>query len=189
VNRRNNPWVILVIAVLGAGLSGYAGWQLVVVGTRTYKVGDLEIIHGKLLRSQELRVARSEVLQIELFDQPLPFRGSSVSYARCYNKNVLEHLVTGCEVEVGVLPDEERKPWRDYFRDQQFLNIYSLAVNGEVAFSLEDFNRCARANEKVGRRTIPIMLIFSLALLTYALWIIVEQRKAKLGALSLSLSL
>jgi len=168
-----------VIAVLGLGLFGCASWHFLVVGSPIYRGSDLKIIHGKLLRAREIRVARSDALQIELFGQPISFRGGSVSYARCYDRKALALLATGCEVDIGVLPDEERKPWRDYLTGQQFLNIYSLAVNGEVALSLEDFNRCARANERIGKIIPPILLIISIVLLISALRMINEKRKAK----------
>jgi hypothetical protein len=183
VRSSRNPWFVLIVGLFGLGLFGWAGYQLFVVGAPRYAARDLTNVRGRLHQSRVLRQPRGiDVLQLWVEGQRLPFRTSSIIYPRCYRNETLAALQPGADIEIGVLPSERIKPYRSRISGQEFLNIYSLAINGAVALSVDDYNRCAEHNDKVGRIVDPIMLAISVALVVFSVRAIVQQRRSKTKA-------
>jgi hypothetical protein len=181
VKQSNNPWVVLVIGLAGLGLFGWLGWQLFVVGGKTYTERDLEIIFGTIERGSVFHRGRNDVLEIRLMGQPLPFIASSITYPRCFRADVAAMLKPGQPVIIGVSPEERIKPYRSGITREPYLNVYSLILNGEVMLSVDDYNRCSRHNDAVGRIVDPILLAVSMMLLIYWVRTILRQRRTRFG--------
>ena len=178
MRQSNNAWAVLVIALIGLGLFGWLGIRLFIFGETRHTERDLEMVAGKVERSGEVHRGRGgAVLQIWIAGQAVPFQGSSISYPKCYRKDLLAALQPGAPVEIGILPAEKAKPYRSGLTRQPFLNIYALAVNGEIALSIDDYNRCAAHNEGVGRIVDPVLLAVSLLLLIFSVRTIASRRR------------
>lgn len=178
--KGNSPWVVGVIGLAGLAMFGWLGVKLFLIGGHPYIRSDLEMVSGKIKHSGVLRSRYGDVLQIYLEGQDIAFRGSSFVYPKCYRKDLLNTLRPGAVVAIGVLPAEKARPYHSGIKRRPYLNIYAMIVNGQTALSVDDYNRCAAANDRVGRIVDPILLGISIALLTFSIVTIVRQRHTRL---------
>ena len=181
MKQQNNPWIVLIIAVAGVGLFGWFAWQLFVTGGKRYTEHDLEIVFGSVERSAVVRRGRNDVLEIRLVGEPLPFIAGSITFPRCFRADVAAKLKPRMPVIMGVLPSERAKPYRSGITREPYLNIYSLILNGEIVLSVDDYNRCSRHNDDVGRIVDPILLSISVMLLIFSARTILRQRRTRFG--------
>jgi hypothetical protein len=157
----SSPRIALAVAFLITVLVGYGTFHLLFLSGYRYKPQDLEIVQGELARVDIIKSMRSQSLQIWLRGDSLPYRGS-VGFPGYYQKDLVESLKPGTTITVGTLRAERAKPKRHWISGQEWIDIYSLSVEGTTAFALDDYNRWIAQNEKVGKIIMPILFVLGI---------------------------
>ncbi|WP_156120501.1 hypothetical protein [Neosynechococcus sphagnicola] len=160
------------IGVLGSTLFGVASIHLFTDQSFYPTTENTELVHGRLREAIQIdpKVA-GKGLEIWLQGAAIPYRGSS-GYPKYYRAVLLDTFVPGAEVEVTINPAEKVKPRRDLVRGQDFINLYSLSVNGKQVFTHQDYIAWSHQNTQKGKIVAPVLLGCGLLIIGFGLYII-----------------
>ena len=163
-----SPRAVFAVAFLCTSLAGYAAFYLFFISGYRYKPQDLDIVHGEVAQVREIKRMRgTDSIEIWLRDDSLPYRGN-IGYPAYYRKDVIASLKPGNQVAVGILRAERGKPRHNRISGSEWVEIYSLSVEGTTAFALDDYNRWMAQNEKIGKIVTPIVFALGIGLLFHA---------------------
>jgi hypothetical protein len=153
-------WCLLALLGFATVFLGYLTIRVFTDLGRTYSPEDIIAVSGRITRVEE----RPQT-QLWLEGHALPFR---VILVREDFKEVLHR--EGEPANLGILRTELTSPPRDRWHGQDFLNVYTLEINGRTILSLDDYNRWSSANGIGLRIFVPILLLACIGLWVYMLW-------------------
>ncbi len=81
-------------------------------------------------------------------------------------------------VEVGVPAEEMAKPRRNRAKGYDFRLICSLKIDGESAYTLDDYNAAVRKNENIGKAFLPVLAAVAAFLTAYTAFKLFRKKPA-----------
>lgn len=163
--RNNTP---LLAGLICTPIFGVLAICLFFFPDRPVSPRGIEVVSGQIERAEVLSLPRAQTLQIWLAGETTPFRAAG-AFLFARQRAILPLLTPRTTIQMGVLATEMESARRDRMQSNNFMTFYSLRVNNEPVFTLDDSNHRFLIDQAGAKIVFPLLLAGSISSLVYGL--------------------